>query len=162
MKLLELLRERLSNWRGGAGAKSVPSSASPRASAAASASESGASGERLAEAFLKQRGLRVVAHNWRSPRDRRDEIDLICDDGGALVFVEVKTRSAGALVPGYFAVDARKKKVLRRAATAYLRSLHPPPATFRLDVVEVATRPGEAPEILHFENVALFPKHFRP
>ena len=37
-------------------------------------------------------------------------------DRDVLVFVEVKARRAGALVPGYYAVDRRKRKVLRRAA----------------------------------------------
>jgi len=129
---------------------------------ATAAGATGALGERLAERFLAGRGFRIVARNWRSPRDRRDEIDLVARDGEALVFVEVKTRAASALTPGYFAVDARKKKVLRRAAAAYLRRLHPPPATFRLDVVEVSTREGHAPEIRHFENVSLFSRHFRP
>lgn len=128
----------------------------------ASSLSTGDQGERSAAAFLAGRGWRILARNWRSPRDRRDEIDLVCRDGDVLVFVEVKTRAAGALVPGYFAVDGRKKKVLRRAATAYLRALRPPPATFRLDVVEVSARDGFPPEIRHFENVPLFSKHFRP
>ena len=114
--------------------------------------------------FRSERGFRVIARNWRNPADRREEIDLVARDGEVLVFVEVKARARGALVPGYHAVDLRKKRVLRRAATAYLRSLGRSPRTFRLDVVEVATSAGDAglPEIRHFENVPLFPKHFRP
>ncbi len=122
----------------------------------------GDQGERLAAKFLAARGFATVARNWRNPRDRRDEIDLVCRDGEALVFVEVKTRAANALVPGYYTVDRRKKKVLRRAAAAYLRQLHPPPAAFRLDVVEVTTRGDLAPEVRHFENIPLFTKHFHP
>ena len=138
-------------------------SVASRADAAARKSATGAAGERAAEDFLRARGLRVVARNWRGPRDRRDELDLICRDVEVLVFVEVKTRAATALVPGYYAVDARKKRVLLRAATTYLRSLRPPPVTFRLDIVEVATHPGtQPPDVRHFENVPLFPKHFRP
>jgi len=128
----------------------------------ASEVSTGALGERLAADFLKGKGFAVLARNWRSPRDRRDEIDLICRDGEVLVFVEVKTRASSALVPGYFTVDARKKRVLRRAATVYLRQLHPPPATFRLDVVEVTTSGDNEREIRHFESIPLFPKHFRP
>ena len=126
------------------------------------AAATGDRGERLAAEFLGMRGFKIIARNWRSPHDRRDEIDLVCRDGDVLVFVEVKTRTATALVPGYHAVDRRKKDVLRRAATAYLRGLRPPPSTFRLDVVEVATHGDDAPEVRHFENVPLFPKHFRP
>ncbi len=122
----------------------------------------GALGERLAGDFLAAHGFKIVARNWRSPQDRRDEIDLVCRDGEILVFVEVKARSASALVPGYYTVDARKKKVLRRAATAYLRQLQPPPETFRLDVVEVTTHGEAKAEVRHFANVPLFAKHFRP
>jgi putative endonuclease len=110
----------------------------------------------------RERGFVVVARNWRAPRDRRQELDLVCRDGDVLVFVEVKARAANAMVPGYYAVDARKKRVLRRAIDAYLARLAPAPRTFRFDVVEVATgAEGAAPEILHFENVPLFSKHYR-
>lgn len=128
------------------------------------APDAGARGERAAEAFLRtQRGFTIIARNWRSPRDRRDEIDLVARDGEALVFVEVKARAAGALVPGYYAVDTRKKQVLKRACTAYLARLAEKPRTFRLDVVEVelAASPGAEPRVRHFENVALFGKNFR-
>jgi putative endonuclease len=147
----------------------------------------GAAGERVAAEFLqREHGFAVVARNWRSPRDRRDELDLVCRDGEVLVFVEVKTRAAHALVPGYDAINARKKKALRRACATYLRALGAAqPRTFRFDVVEVATHIGGAesvrgggaesvrgggakssrvgggpPEVRHFENVPLFPKNF--
>ncbi len=123
----------------------------------------GAAGERAAAEFLqRQRGLAIVARNWRSPRDRRDELDLVCRDGEVLVFVEVKTRAAHALVQGYDAISARKKKVLRRACATYLRALGAArPQTFRFDVVEVSTHAaGGPPEVRHFANVPLFPKKF--
>ena len=80
-------------------------------------------------------------------------------DGEVLVFVEVKTRDAAALVPGYFAVNDRKKRVLRRAVRAYLLLLHGRPTTYRFDVVEVELS-SERPIVRHFENVPLFPKRF--
>lgn len=95
----------------------------------------------------------------------RDELDLICRDGDVLVFGEVKTRSAGALVPGYYAVDRRKKRVLLRACSAYLQQLRSPPCTYRLDVVEVVLpRAGAAgaPVVSHFAKIPLFPKHHCP
>ena len=122
----------------------------------------GEQGEWMAGAFLQKNGYVVVARNWRSPRDRRDELDLVCWDGGVLVFVEVKTRAANALVSGYHAVDERKKAVVRRAATVYMRQLRPRPQTYRFDVVEVSVVTQGAPEVRHYENVELFPKHFRP
>jgi putative endonuclease len=128
------------------------------------AGEIGATGERRAERFLQTREkYRVLARNWRSPQDRRDELDLVCLDGDIVVFVEVKTRSPAALVSGFQAIDRRKKRVLLRTAKAYLRSLVPMdrPATFRFDVVEVASiaEPSDA-DIFHFKNVPLFEKDF--
>ena len=134
--------------------------ASPRTAKQAT----GDGGERLAAEFLqREHGFKIIARNWRSPRDRRDEIDLICRDGEALVFVEVKTRAGHALVQGYEAVTKQKKDILRRAATDYLRALAPAnrPHTFRFDIVEVATRTSGAPDVRHFANVPLFPKYFQ-
>ena len=144
--------------------------------------DAGRRGERLAADWLRrERRFTIVARNWRNPRDRREEIDLVGRDGEALVFIEVKARAADALVPGYHAIDERKKRVLRRAIESYLGQLTEKPNTFRFDVVEVSfsgptappatglngpvaapARPVElTPEILHFENVPLFSKYFR-
>ncbi len=132
--------------------------------------DAGARGERRAAEWLQQKkGYAVVARNWRSPRDRREEIDLVCRDGEVLVFVEVKARTAGAMVPGYFAVNERKKRVLRRAIDAYLKRLAQRPRTIRFDVVEIVhagagaegKRASEEVEVLHFENVPLFSKEYR-
>jgi putative endonuclease len=128
-------------------------------------SGAGERGERLAADWLRrEKNFSIVVRNWRNPADRREEIDLVARDGEVLVFIEVKTRAADARVPGYHAVDARKKRVLRRAVGTYLAQLRVKPRTFRLDIVEVAqpADPKAAPEILHFENVPLFPKHFQP
>ncbi|HEX3729589.1 MAG TPA: YraN family protein [Opitutaceae bacterium] len=117
----------------------------------------GAAGEAAAADFLRGRGFAVLERNWRNPADRREEIDLVCREDGILVFVEVKARAHGARVPGYFAVDRRKRRALRRAIGAYLRLLPRRPRTHRLDVVEV-TQAAEGPRILHFENVELCSK----
>ena len=123
--------------------------------------DSGALGEAAAADYLQHRhGFTIVTRNWRSPLDRRDEIDLIARDGEVLVFVEVKARSVNALVPGYHAIDKRKKRVLRRAVHTYLSSLTAPPRTFRFDVVEVALSDRLPSQCLHFENIPLFPKGY--
>ena len=136
-------------------------------------------GEQLAAEWLvRERGFIIAARNWRSPRDRRDELDLVARDGDALVFIEVKTRAPDARVPGYFAVNVRKKRVVLRAAEAYLRRLRDKPRTVRFDIVEVelpslvkapegappTSEPRQmgGPVIRHFENIPLFPKIFVP
>lgn len=121
--------------------------------------ETGRRGERAAEEFLRrEKSFRIITRNWRCARE---EIDLVCRDGQVLVFVEVKTRAAGARVPGYYAVDKRKKKALHRACREYLKQLRQKPQTFRFDVVEVGMSAGGKPEVLHFQNIPLFPKHYQ-
>ena len=134
------------------------------------ASDTGAFAEGVAAEWLRrERHFEVVARNWRNPRDEREEIDLICRDRDVLVFIEVKARAEHARVPGYYAVNRRKKRVLLSATKAYLVRLNSKPRTFRFDIVEVAipVRRGgpeyvEAePQVRHFENVPLFSKYFR-
>jgi putative endonuclease len=121
--------------------------------------DTGSLGEIRAAGYLRRvQGFQIVARNWRNPRDRRQEIDLVGRDRGALVFVEVKTRARGSLVPGFHAVDSRKKSALRRAIRAYLSLIRSKPRTFRFDIVEVEAGGG----IRHFRNVGLFSKHYRP
>lgn len=117
----------------------------------------GRKGEESAADFLRAKGYRIIVRNWRH---EKDEIDLVCWEGSILVFVEVKTRTANALVPGYFAVDKQKKKALRRVFGQYLKQLGRKPASFRFDMVEVSVAADGQQEILHFENIPLFPKGY--
>lgn len=123
------------------------------------AARTGRLGEDRAEAFVRRElGFAIVARNWRNPRNRREEIDLVCGDLGALVFVEVKTRAPGARVSGFHAVDRRKKAALRRAIKSYLAQSRTKPRVFRFDIVEVES----GGPIRHYRNVGLFSKHYRP
>jgi len=117
--------------------------------------EIGRLGEREAENLLKGKGFRLLERNWRAGRD---EIDLICKDREALVFVETRTRSANALVSGYESIDRKKREALKRGCRAYLGQLKSSPRTFRLDVVEVEHDEGTIVAARHFENVPLFGK----
>jgi putative endonuclease len=93
----------------------------------------GAWGERRAEDHYRRQGGRCLAVNWRHGRD---ELDLVVLEGEVLVFVEVKTRTAEIGGEGYWAVNRRKKRALRRAAGAWIRQIGGTCHT-RFDVVEV-------------------------
>ena len=114
----------------------------------------GREGERLAYYFLRRQGYVMVARNWRS-RGRRGEIDLIGWDGGALCFIEVKTRSSHAVAPAEAAVDRAKQRELRGMAALYLqrhlqlRKQRPPT---RFDVVSVYLLAGAEPEMELFKD----------
>ncbi len=115
----------------------------------------GRRGEREAEKVLKKKGYQILARNWRSGRD---EIDLICLQGKAVIFVEVRTRKTGALVSGYDSINQRKRAALQRVCRSYFSIMKPKPLTLRFDVVEVEHEEGVITQTRHFANVPLFPK----
>lgn len=65
--------------------------------------ERGHEGEEQACLFLAARNYRILARNWRS---HHHEIDIIADQYGELVFVEVKARRNENYLPAVAAVDA--------------------------------------------------------
>lgn len=102
----------------------------------------GRAAEALAADALERRGMRILARNQRTS-SVRGEIDLIGLDGAALVFVEVKARTAGGLTgperPA-MAVGHRKRHKLRSLALAWLRDHDgsvPPHDSIRFDVVGI-------------------------
>lgn len=115
----------------------------------------GRRGEREAEKLLKKKGYQILARNFRSGRD---EIDLICLQGKAVVFVEVRTRAADALVSGYDSINQRKREALKRVCRSYFGIMKPKPITLRFDVVEVEHEDGIVTDARHFEDVPLFSK----
>jgi putative endonuclease len=94
----------------------------------------GARGEALAEKYLKGAGYRILARNYRC---RYGEIDLIAEEGGNLVFVEVKTRSGSGFGHPLEAVDRHKRGQLSRAARRYLEETGAGERFCRFDVVAV-------------------------
>ncbi|HEU4402869.1 MAG TPA: YraN family protein [Candidatus Polarisedimenticolia bacterium] len=98
----------------------------------------GRRGEAAAARHLEALGLRILA---RGVRTRAGEIDLVAEEGGTLVFVEVKTRSSLAWGRPSEAVDRRKRERLTRAAAVFLIGLDGPEPPCRFDVAEVVERP---------------------
>lgn len=93
----------------------------------------GRAGERIAAAYLELSGLVVVERNTRLAGV---EVDLIADDRGTVVVVEVKTRGRNDWGGAALAVDHVKRQRLRRAA----RALEQRGArNVRIDVVAIET-----------------------
>jgi len=92
---------------------------------------SGAQAERWAAQHLQQQGMKLVVQNYRG---RFGEIDLVMQDGAALVFVEVRLRRSENFGGAAASIDARKQQRIIRTAQQYLSSLaRTPPCRF--DVV---------------------------
>lgn len=78
---------------------------------------SGDAAEDRALAFLRGRGLGLVARNVAS---RLGEIDLVMRDGDTLVFVEVRSRARTDFGGAAASVGPAKQRRLRREAQRYL------------------------------------------
>lgn len=107
--------------------------------------------EELAAAFLERAGLRIVARNWRRPEG---ELDLVADDAGTCVFVEVRSRTGATLGHPLESITLEKRRRVIRSARLYL-SEGPAPATgYRFDVIAITFDPeGRAePELVHIPN----------
>lgn len=113
--------------------------------------QTGKWGERQAARFLKS--LRYRIRDQRVRVGNHDELDIVAEHRGILVFVEVKTRRNETYGRPFAAVNQAKRKRLSRAAVNYLKKTKLRPDHIRFDVVEVIGVPGgKPPEIRHLEN----------
>ncbi len=102
---------------------------------------SGRAAEEIAERLYAAEGGRVLARRWRCPEG---EIDLVIEQDGALVFVEVKARAATAAAAA--AVSPAQSRRLIAAIHRWCAAHAPEPRDMRIDVVLV-DRSGRAERI---------------
>lgn len=110
----------------------------------------GRAAETLAAATLEAAGLRIVARNWRRPEG---ELDIVADDGGTCVFVEVRSRTGEDRGHPLEAITPQKRARVIRAARLYLDAEAPSAGGFRFDVVAVTFwDDARAPDVVHVPN----------
>ena len=93
----------------------------------------GKQAEDRALAYLQRQGLRLIVRNYRC---RIGEIDLIMQDEGVLVFVEVRQRSSARYGGAAASVGPVKQQRLWRTAEHYLMRYPDQPAC-RFDLVAI-------------------------
>lgn len=116
----------------------------------------GRRGEKLAARLLRRKGMKILAENYRC---RAGEIDLIVLDGsttaelgvGTIAFVEVKARSSDEYALPESAVNARKRRRIRKAAEMYLAAHDSGDLHARFDVVTVVAHP-DGPQVSHIPD----------
>ena len=108
----------------------------------------GAFGEQTAARYLRKKGYNIISANFKS---KSGEIDLVASKGEYIVFVEVKTRQVGGMLPPSAAVDEHKKRNVKDTAAYYLSRYHYD-LTVRYDVVEVLVDESRLVSVNHIEN----------
>jgi len=106
----------------------------------------GSWGEEVAAAYLRKKGMKILARNVRLPVG---ELDIVAQHGRILVFVEVKTRRGVSHGYPQEAVGATKQRQILRAAQWYLAERKLDRLQPRFDVIAVRGD-GEVADIQHF------------
>jgi putative endonuclease len=105
-------------------------------------------GEELAVGELQRRGYAITAQRYRTPCG---EIDIVADDRGTIVFVEVKARADAEFGTAAEAVTPWKQRRLARMARDYLTRERVVDRPCRFDVVAIMFDTAE-PSIDVFQN----------
>lgn len=110
-------------------------------------------GEELAEDYLKKKGFKIIARNYKT--SRWGEIDRVAIDKDTLVFVEVRTKTRSDFMAPQETITTHKLQSLKRAANYfYLENEDKElPRALRIDFVGVTFDNKNKPEIEHFENI---------
>lgn len=95
--------------------------------------ELGIYGEHLAQRYLKKKGYKILATNFRFAKL---ELDIVCYAAGKLIVVEVKTRQTAEIGEPWKAVTRAKQKQIIKAANHYIftKDVH---LETRFDVVSI-------------------------
>ncbi|SDC85668.1 putative endonuclease [Paenibacillus sp. UNCCL117] len=111
----------------------------------------GALGEAEAADYLRRQGLSIVHRNWRC---RTGEIDLVAEEGGVLVFVEVRTRNLNeAFGTPQESVHARKQRKILETAQVYIHMNGRHASQIRFDVISIRIAPdGKLAQLDHIRN----------
>lgn len=105
----------------------------------------GRRGEDLAASHVRELGWEILERNYRT---RFGEIDLVCQDRGTIIFVEVKTRASSDVARPDQSVTQRKQAKLRRLVEEYLVRHNLESRDVRFDVLGVILK-GRRPEFDH-------------
>ena len=107
----------------------------------------GREGESAALRFLKKKGYRILEKNFRS---KVGEIDIIAEQDGVIVFVEVKARADHEFGHPLNALTPAKQKKIIQTAQSFLARKRISDKPMRFDVVAL-TSDAEGPDSWQIE-----------
>ena len=108
----------------------------------------GSDGEAFAAEFLRKKGYRIIAKNYKTSIG---EIDIVAKDGDTLVFFEVKTRTSESFGYPFEAVNDHKRRKIKNVALLFLKKMKEEvPARF--DVLSISIAENGRKEITHIQD----------
>ena len=112
----------------------------------------GTKGENLAVTFLKKKGYKIIARNYKT---FIGEIDIIAKDGNTTVFIEVKTRTNDSFGYPFEAVHNKKRQKLKNIALLYLKN-RGQESSVRFDVLSIIYTDNGKETIEHIKDAFEF------
>lgn len=109
----------------------------------------GSAGESLACRELSRLGYRVIDTNVRL---KMGELDIVAEEGGEMVVVEVRTRTLGRMLPPEATVGPSKIRKLIRTGTAYMASKNWE-GPWRIDIAAITVDPDERAVLEIFRDI---------
>lgn len=107
-------------------------------------------GENLAIKFLKKRGYKILAQNYRN---RDGEIDIIAKKNSIIYFVEVKTRSSTFFGWPEEAIGEKKKEKIEYLANCYLEENNLS-NDYKFGAISIlVNKKNKTAKIKYFENI---------
>jgi putative endonuclease len=106
-------------------------------------------GENLAVRELASRGYAILDRRYRT---RYGEIDIVCEEHGTIVFVEVRARATGDCGTAAESVTAAKQRKVAARAVEYLARHRITDRPCRFDVVAIDDAMGESPMVTVYQG----------
>src|SRR5215471_7216502 len=111
--------------------------------------ELGKTGEDLAVRELTSRGYAILDRRYRT---RHGEIDIVCDDHGTIVFVEVRAKATPECGGAAESITPLKMRKVTACAVEYLARRHLSHRPCRFDVVAIDDAVGPSPRVTVYAN----------
>lgn len=108
----------------------------------------GRRGEEIARVYLEDNGYRIVNINWKYGRA---EVDVIAEEGGKYIFVEVKTRTSTDYGEPEDFVGRKKEKQLEFASAAYIEMKNHQ-GEIRFDIIAIVFENKDNYKLNHIED----------
>lgn len=109
----------------------------------------GKSGEDLAVRELTSRGYAILDRRYRT---RHGEIDIVCNDHGTIVFVEVRAKGSGDCGSAAASITPYKMRKVTACAVDYLSRHHLSNRPCRFDVVAIDEALGPEARVTVYPN----------
>ncbi len=114
--------------------------------------QKGKKGEDIAVEYLEKSGYKILDRNWHYSKNA--EIDIIAENNGILVFIEVKTRTSLNFGHPFEAITKSKIDKIHTAILAYMKQCLKKYKAYRFDGIAIIG--FNNPVIEHIKNLGQY------